>query len=175
MAEMLAKYKSYFIFDFLGGIQEADSLNNVRQILERIQQLNNQGFSIIIHNVPFISPVEFDKDLSLADIILGNMNIVLNKFSEYGKTKETGLPFAMIKAAKPGILPGNYPIPEQICSSTIVYNNYVDLGRILINLINDPQSLSDLQNKALTNSKQFSPEKIYSQLTSGEQREVTYK
>ena len=163
----LESYKNRFIIDFLGGVQLDNSLNDSKMILEKINHLNSEGFSIIVHNVRFIPPVEYDRELSLADIILGNMNVVLNKFSEYGRTKETGLPFAMIKAAKPGILPDNYPLPEEICSSTLLYHSYEDLGRILADLINDPQSVMELQKKALTNSKHFSPEIIYNQLITG--------
>jgi hypothetical protein len=162
--KQLGSYKNRFIIDFLGGIQSDNLLNDSKPILERIERLNRDGFSIIMHPVNFIPPVEYDKELSLADIILGNMNVVLNKFSEYGKTKETGLPFAMIKAAKPGILPDNYPFPKEIGSSILLYHDFQDLGRILINLINDRQSVIVLKKEALVNSKKFTPEIIYNQL-----------
>ncbi len=155
--------------DFLGGVQWGNHLNDPRLILEKIDHLNRDGFSIIVHNVKFIPPLEYDRELSISDIILGNMNVVLNKYSEYGKTKETGLPFAMIKAAKPGILPDNYPVPGEICTSTLLYHSFEDLGRILAGLINDRQSVKDLQEKALINSKHFSPEIIYNQLITGKE------
>lgn len=167
MERFLSPYKTRFIIDFLGGVQWDNNLNDSRMILEKIDHLNRDGFSIIVHDVRFIPPLEFDRGLSISDIILGNMNVVLNKYSEYGKTKETGLPFAMIKAAKPGILPDNYPIPEQLSSSTLTFHTYEDLGRILADLIKNPRSVQELQEKALANSKDFSPEIIYNQLITG--------
>ena len=169
MERFLSPYKTRFILDFLGGVQWDNHLNDSRLILEKIDHLNRDGFSIIVHNVKFIPPLEYDRGLSISDIILGNMNVVLNKYSEYGKTKETGLPFAMIKAAKPGILPDNYPVPEQISSSTLLFHSYEGLGRILADLINDPRSVLELQEKALANSKDFSPEIIYNQLITGKE------
>jgi hypothetical protein len=111
---------------------------------------------------------QYDKELALSDIILGNMNVVLNRHSQYGRTKETGLPFAMIKAAKPGILPDNYPVPEEIISSTIRYESYDHLGKILTGLIKDRQAVTDLQKMALENSYFFSPGNIYKQITAGD-------
>jgi hypothetical protein len=157
-------YKNKFIVDFLGGVHLDNPLDNSELIIDRIEQLKSQGFLIIIHPVQFISPSEYDHELSEADVILGNMNVVLNKFSMYGKTKETGLPFAMIKAAKPGILPDGYMLPEELSSSTVLYHDLQDIGRILIDLINNRRLVENLKKKALENSKHFSPEVIYNQL-----------
>lgn len=159
--KQLAEYKPRFVVDFLGGALSDNPLDNSELILTRIEQLKTKGFSITVHPVRFITPPEYDRYLAEADIIVGNMNVVLNKFSSYGKTKETGLPFAMIKAAKPGILPDSYPMPEEIVSSTITYHELQDLGKIIRDLINDPEKLLSLKQKALENSKHFSPEIIY--------------
>lgn len=164
MEEQLGGIKNKFIIDFLGGSQSENPLDDSKLIMARIKQLRDKGFSIISHPVQFIPPEEYDRELSKADIILGNMNVVLNKFSAYGKTKETGLPFAMIKAAKPGILPDNYPVPEEISSGTLLYKDYQDLGRILISLINDRQLVMAMKKKAIANSEHFRPEVIYNQL-----------
>lgn len=162
----LARVKEKFILDFLGGVQPENPLNQSGTLLGKAEALKQKGFSVIVHNDRFIPPEEYDRDLSACDIILGNMNVVLNKFSRYGKTKETGLPFAMIKAGKPGILPAGYPVPEEIRSGILTYNNYDELGILLLNLINDPGSVRKLQEKALENSRHFSPEIIYNKLIS---------
>ena len=161
----LFDYKDKFTVDFLGGVYFDNPLDNSKLIIDRIEQLKSRGFLIIAHPVQFIPPSEYDHELSEADIILGNMNVVLNKFSMYGKTKETGLPFAMIKAAKPGILPDGYMLPEELSSSTIRYHDIHDIGTILIDLINNRRLVENLKEKALENSKLFSPEVIYNQLT----------
>jgi len=166
--QQLGNYKDDFILDFLGGIQTENRLNDSAPVLLKTEDLRQKGFKIIIHYTSFIPVGEYDRELALADIVLGNMNVVLNRHSRYGKTKETGLPFAMIKAAKPGILPYNYPLPEEIISGTIRYENYEHLGKILTGLIINRQSVSDLKKIALKNSGNFNPERIYKQITAGD-------
>jgi hypothetical protein len=160
----LFTYKNRFIVDFLGGINFDNPLDNSKLIVDRIDQLESQGFLFIVHPVHFIPTSEYDHELSEADVILGNMNVVLNKFSMYGKTKETGLSFAMIKAAKPGILPDSYVLPEELSSSTIRYNDIQEIVKILADLIDNHRLVENLKKKALENSKHFSPEVIYNQL-----------
>jgi hypothetical protein len=157
----LAEFKNLFVFDLLGGVQTDNRFDNPALLLNRIDSLKKKGFSIIVHNVQFIPPVEYDRELAKADIIAGNMNVTLNRYSSYGKTKETGIPFAMIRAAKPGILPDIYPVPEELSSSTLVYHDFKNLGEILVNLISNRIIIEDLKKKALENSKKFSPESIY--------------
>jgi hypothetical protein len=165
MLEMkLKSYKNLFIIDFLGGVQSDNILNASTPILEKTDRLIREGFTIIIHPVKFIPPIEYDQELSRADIILGNMNVNLSNISEYGRTKETGLPFAMIKVARPGILPDSYPFPNELKSGIILYHDFQDLSGILINLINDRQKVVSLKKEALINSKKFTPEIIYKQL-----------
>jgi hypothetical protein len=160
----LADFKDELIIDFLGGVQDENRLDYHALILNKIDVLKKKGFSIIVHPVRFIPPVEYDIELSKADIIVGNMNVALNRYSIYGKTKETGIPFAMIKASKPGILPDSYPIPEELSTSTIVYHEFRDLGKIIADLVSDRQKIADLKKKALDNSKKFSAELIYNQI-----------
>jgi hypothetical protein len=160
----LAEFKTLFVLDLLGGMQIENQFDSPASLLGRIDSLKSKGFSIIVHSVQFIPPVEYDLELSKADIIVGNMNVALNKFSSYGKTKETGIPFAMIRAAKPGILPEAYPFPDEITTSTLVYKDFKNLGEILSDLISARQKIEDLKKKALENSKKFSPESIYNQI-----------
>ena len=164
METQLAEFKALFVLDLLGGVQIENQFDNPALLLRRIDSLKSKGFSIIVHNIQYIPPVEYDLELSKADIIVGNMNVALNKFSSYGKTKETGIPFAMIRAAKPGILPDTYPVPEEISSSTLIYKDMNNLGEILADIISGRQNIEYLKKKALENSKKFSPESIYNKI-----------
>jgi hypothetical protein len=161
LEKQLAEYKTLFVLDLLGGVQSENQFDNPALLLGRVDSLKRRGFSIIIHDVQFIPPVEYDLELSKADIIVGNMNVALNKFSSYGMTKETGIPFAMIRAAKPGILPEAYQFPDEIKTSTLVYKDLKNLGEILSDLISSRHKIEDLKKKALENSKKFSPKSIY--------------
>jgi hypothetical protein len=160
----LSDLRASFIVDFLGGVQNENQLDKHDLILNKIEALKGKGFSIIAHNVRFIPPVEYDAELSKADIIVGNMNVSLNRYSIYGKTKETGIPFAMIRAAKPGILPDSYPVPDGLETSTMVYHDFKDLGEILVKIILNRAKVEDLKKRAVENSKKFSPEIVYNEL-----------
>ena len=161
----LDKLKDLFVLDLLGGVRTENQFDNPALILNRVNVLRTKGFSIIVRNVQFIPPGEYDTELAKADIILGNMNIALTRYSSYGKTKETGIPFAMIRAALPGIMPDVYPVPEELSSGTLVYHDFRELGEMLTKVISDRSLIDDLKKKALENSKKYSPESIYKSLT----------
>lgn len=137
-----------------------------RNIIKRAIKLNSKGIKIHYYNEHFISFPEFDKQLAKADIILGNMNVILNKYSQYGKTKETGITSAMIRAAKPGILPKSYALIDALKSSTLVYGNYSELKNILKDLIENKEKILSLKMEAQNNSLLFDPEFIYEKIKS---------
>ncbi len=164
LENQLAEYKELLIVDLLGGIQTDNPLDNHLLIINKAEAVRNKGFSVIVHQERFIPPQEYDRELARADVILGNMNVELSKYSVYGKTKETGIPFAMIRAAKPGIIPDSYSFTEELSSSVLPYHDFADLVKILIRLVSDREFLRHLKTKALENSMKYSPEAIYKQL-----------
>jgi hypothetical protein len=85
------------------------------------------------------------------------MNVIVDKFSSYGKTKESGIVYTMIRCAKPGILPSQYPILTEIKSSTLTFNSYNDLKAILYNISNKRERLDELLIEAKKNSLYFAP------------------
>ena len=164
LEEKLSAVKDEFSIDFLGGVNTDNPLDKAQLIIKRIEKLQAKGFNITYHSVRFIPSQEYEKELSHADIILGNMNIDLNKFSRYGKTKETGLPFAMIKAGKAGILPDDYPYPAGLSSGVISYHSKSEIAGILAGLIKDRGQLDILKRNAIENSIKFTPAAIYKKL-----------
>jgi hypothetical protein len=164
LESQMAEYKELFIIDMLGGLQTDNPLDDHMLILDKAEAIRNKGFSVIVHHERFIPPIEYNRELVKADIVLGNMNVELNRYSVYGKTKETGIPFAMIRAAKPGIIPDSYSFPDELASSILIYHDFADLVKILVKLVSDRGFLEDLKAKALENSKKFSPEAIYKQM-----------
>ncbi len=152
--------KNNIEWDFLGGINKAE---NGQAIKEKAETYILKGHQIHVYE-SFISMEEFDSNLSNADIILGNMHLQQGANSIYGKTKETGIIFTMIKAAKPGILPAEYPCDSHLKSSVLTFKNYDDVLEILKHLFNNRNELAILQVKALENSLKFTPLSIYSKL-----------
>ena len=154
--------KTNIEWDFLGGINKAE---NGQFIKEKAEKYISKGHKIHVYE-SFLSMEDFDNNLSKADIILGNMHLQQGANSVYGKTKETGIIFTMIKAAKPGILSAEYPCDSNLKSSVLTFNNYDDVLEILKHLFNNRNELANLQAKALENALKFTPLSIYAQLDS---------
>ena len=152
--------KTYIEWDFLGGINKTE---NGQAIKQKAEKYILKGHKIHVYE-SFISMEEFDDNLSKADIILGNMHLQQGANSVYGKTKETGIIFTMIKAAKPGILPTEYPCDAHLTSSVLTFKNYDDVLEILKLLFINRNELAILQVKALENALKFTPLSIYSKL-----------
>ena len=116
--------------------------------------------NIIIHNTSSIKVNDFDSELAKADLILANLTPKLG----YGNNKESGIPFTMLKFAIPGLFQkGVYFMPE-LTSSILVFADYYDLIKIIIELNNNEQKMRKLKNEALKNSENFKPENIYQRL-----------
>jgi hypothetical protein len=156
--------------DFYRGKVELDLLGCVvkieqgREIIKQAERLNANGIKVNYYDIPFIPVDEFDAQLSKADIILGNMNVVLNKYSKYGKTKDTGIIFTMIRAAKPGILPIDYALIDELKSSSVIYEDYLKLRIIIKNLVENKIMIDSLKKEAQKNSLLFDPCYIYKNL-----------
>lgn len=119
-------------FEFLGGLSVIPA-DKSKEIIEKAQQLNQKGFHIIYYNKPYIDIEEFDQQLRYAHYILGNLNTKVNSTSQYGKTKESGIPFTMIRANKKGILPYNYAqsLDPKLLEGSLIYHDDDGLKEIL--------------------------------------------
>jgi hypothetical protein len=148
-------------FEFLGGVANKEGGQN---IIKEVKNLIDKGAKIICYDQQLVPVGMFDERLTHNDIILGNIIVSVDKYSKYGKTKETGIPFTMIRAAKPGILPIDYNVINELESSTIRFRDYKELLDILINLVNHRDNLLSLKQEALKNSLKFTPSGVYQKL-----------
>ncbi len=154
-------FKERIEIDLLGGISYTEQ---GEKIIEKAEKLISKGMKIIYYNKKFVPLSEFDHQLTKADIILGNMHVIQNKFSKYGKTKESGIIFTMIRCGKPGILPADYALINELKTSTIVFKDYDDLDKILRDLIQNPRRIGELKKEALNNSNKFVPDVLLNNL-----------
>lgn len=157
------RYAPAIEFDFLGGPDLVDT--RTEEIIARVNQLQTRGLTIYTYRQA-VKIKDFDQNLALADVILGNLNIQLNRLSRYGKTKESGVPFTMIKAAKPGLLPTGYATMPELSSSTLFYQNYTELDTLFTQLSADHDFLRNLKANARRNAQAFTPENVYHHLHS---------
>lgn len=136
------------------------------RIIQKAEELIKKGMKIHLHGYDYIPADVFNENLSRADIILGNLKIHVEKFSFYGKTKETGVTFTLIRAAKPGIISIGYDIMEELKSSVLFYENFDQLKEILLKLADNRDYLDKLKKEAQSNSLYFEPSLIYNRLRS---------
>jgi hypothetical protein len=156
-------FRKSFEFDLLGFISNNDG---GQKVVEEFLKLKALGLTIYSYKQSMLPAAEFDEQLSKADIILGNINVIVDKYSSYGITKESGLPFAMIRAAKPGLLIAGYTYLEDLTSSTMVFNDYNELYEILKSFTKGKTKLNQLKKAAKLNSEKYSPARIYKNLIS---------
>ncbi|MCE1188578.1 MAG: hypothetical protein LWX56_05495 [Ignavibacteria bacterium] len=135
------------------------------EVLAEVEKLRSLGFTVYTYTDKYIPMAIFDEALSLADLIVGNMNVVLSDTSSYGKTKDTGIVFNMIKAAKPGLITSSYQVTPELLSSTVYFESYEQAVEIIRNFIKSPEKIEILKQEARKNSEKFSPLAVYKRLT----------
>jgi hypothetical protein len=149
-----------FDWDFLGKVSTEEG---GQTIVAAAKPLIDKGYSIRIYQ-EFLSMEDYDEQLSHADIVLGNLILQQSATARYGKSKETGVIFTMIKAAKVGLLPADYPLEPALKSSVLTFDNYDEGIKILLELSQNKEKLNELKAEALVNSKKFTPLSILGKL-----------
>jgi hypothetical protein len=145
-------------WEFLGGVAENEG---GREIISRANKLIEKGIPLKVYDKNVVSLGDFDDRMKNADFVLGNLHVSINSRSIYGKTKDSGTIYTMIKYAKPGILPSSYPNIHQLESSTLTFSDYEDLFKLLVNL--NFEFINLLNYNAKLNSELFTPQKVYKQ------------
>jgi len=154
--EEIATFKNLYELDLLGILKlTPDGI----LIKNRIDKLINRGMKVYYYS-DYIPLDVYDNYLSKSNLIMGNLNVILNKFSSYGRTKESGIVYAMIRSAKPGIVPSQYPIMDEMKSSALTYNSYDELKSILMKIAEKREILEELDEKAKLNSLSFLPSNL---------------
>ncbi len=159
LIEVLHKnHQTNIHWEFLGGVAESEG---GREIINRAQKLIQKGIPLLVHDKSVVSLSDFDERMKYADFVLGNLHVMINSGSIYGKTKDSGTIYTMIKYGIPGILPSSYPNIKELESSTLTFSDYNQLLKILVSL--DIKSIILLNNNAKSNAELFTPHKVYKQ------------
>jgi len=156
--EILPKeYRDKISINFLGapGKEKADKYS---EILFKVLDLKNKGFNIVLHN-NFIPIQKYKKQIDEADLILGNILVKCGK-ERYNESKDTGITHLMVSHSKIGLLPRVMKSIEELKSSTILFNDYLNLVEILKSLINNNERLNRLKDSARINSLKFTLDKV---------------
>jgi len=157
----LTQFRNRITWDLLGRINQAEG---GEEIAEKCRQLIAQGHQILLHGDKLIPMDTFDSLLQQADIILGNLKVSISRDAQYGISKESGLVYNMIKAAKPGLIKDDYPFDQELSSSVLSFSKYEQLPEAIIQLLDHPELLNKLASEALLNARKYRPEIIYAGL-----------
>ncbi len=155
------KLKGKLTVDLLGFIPKEEL-----HLVDTIKTLQSSGIDMLYY-LEFVFGEKYDRPLSHADIILGNLRVEKNSTQKYGQTKESGTVYNMVRGAKPGLLPQDYPLDEEFHASSLLFRDYDHLGEIIVQLVNDSSQIDYLKQQAKINSERFSPAPLY-QLLMGE-------
>ena len=130
---------------------------------DAIADLQNSGYKVLYHD-SFVYGEEFDRAIASCDLLLNNQFISKNSTEVYGKTKESGMIFNMLRAAKPGLLPKEYNVSSEFSDCTLFFDSYPHLVDLIKEIINDPQRLQQLKAAAKKLSVSYLPKNLYSRL-----------
>ena len=130
-----------------------------------ISKTIDAGYHIDYHH-SFVYGEEFDRAIAKCDLLLNNQFISKNSTEVYGKTKESGAIFNMLRAAKPGLLPREYNVSPEFQDSTLFFNSYAHAIEILQQILDDPTFLPQLKTAAGKLSQSYSPTSLYFKLVS---------
>jgi hypothetical protein len=128
-----------------------------------IANLIEAGYEVIYHDT-FVYGQEFDAAMASCDLLLNNQVISKNTTEVYGQTKESGMIFNMLRAAKPGLLPSQYNVAAEFHPSTLFFDDYGHLIELITTLVADRESLVDLKAAAQALSVSYLPQNLYPRL-----------
>lgn len=129
-----------------------------KSILERAKALREKGVSIVYFE-KLVDQEVFDDLISKSTFVLSPLQPVIRE-EQYGKSKETGCFFDMIRYSKPGIVPEYVPAPPQMRSSVMCYSDKQSLMSLLKKIIGDEIIRKDYTSRAQKNSELFSVENV---------------
>jgi hypothetical protein len=111
----------------------------------------------------FVDDREYEKHMLDANLILGP----LYKFfdtneatEEYGISKETGITFAIIRYALPGIFSSQVKVMDEIRSGVMFYDDSSHLAATITQLSTDNERYLQLKQQAHLNSKKFEAARV---------------
>ena len=128
-----------------------------------ISKLIDSGYQVDYHD-SFVYGEEFDRAISNCDLLLNNQIVSKTSTEIYGKTKESGMIFNMLRAAKPGFLPREYNVSPEFNDCSLFFDSYSHLIELIQTVLDDPALLSRLKTSAQELSQSYLPTSLYSRL-----------
>ena len=134
-----------------------------QNIQKEFENLKKRGYNIVTYD-HFVKEKTFQKVIRESDIILAPIRIESKADNEikeyYGKTVGSGIIYNAIKFTKPIIVPSEFIMLKELETSTLKYDDFYELEKILTDYIKKPEIRKKLSFEAVKNAKNFSLGKL---------------
>ena len=158
LESILPQIKNKLVFDFLGFVEKRE-----QHLLQKIQHLEQKGLEVVYYT-EFVYGQKYDDALERADILLNNQKVTVSHTTKYGVSKESGMLFNIIRAAKPGILPIEYAVDKEFEDAILYYSSNKDLSETLVKLANKTIQIDTYIEKTAEIVQNFTPPNLYDRL-----------
>lgn len=123
------------------------------KIIEDAKELISQGYEISFLD----TPDKFEEEIIHSDVIFAplNVNTRYSGINEvYGKSKESGVTYDIVRYSKPAIFPKNMNLPTELNECVLKYKTEEELVKIFNDLCNQ-KYYGSLKSKALEASRKY--------------------
>ncbi len=159
LQENSARFRHRISLHLLGYVSDREKA----EMQLAIADLVATGYKVAYYN-SFVYGQEFDAAIAGCDLLLNNQFISKNNTEIYGQTKESGMIFNMLRAAKPGLLPRQYNVSSEFHNSSVFFDDYEHLMQVIEMLLDDRRLLDDLKFSAKRLSDRYLPDNLYPRL-----------
>ena len=139
-----------------------------KRIHSRCEKLKKQGFKIVFYD-SFVPEDEYNNTMKNVDFLILPIKIISRGVGVipeyYGTTKGSAAVFEAIQHAKPMIVPNEFNMLSEMESSTLKYKNADDMAEKIINIIENQDTIINLQKEAFKNSEKFNLEQLQKYFT----------
>ncbi len=123
------------------------------QIIKQAQQLVSEGYQISFLD----TPDRFEEEIINSDVIFAplNVNTGYSGIDEvYGKSKESGVTYDVVRYSKPAVFPYEMDLPAELSECVLKYSSEEQLVKIF-NELCDKEYYDRLKTKALEASRKY--------------------
>lgn len=123
------------------------------RIIEQAKKLISEGYEISFLD----TPDKFEEEIINSDVIFAplNVNTRYSGIDEvYGKSKESGVTYDVVRYSKPAIFPHNMDLPAELNECVLKYSSEDQLVKIFNDLCNE-EYYDGLKTKALEASRKY--------------------
>jgi len=145
---------------FLGAPKQEEGGLELLMELKAISEKTNCKIHLFS---TYVSDQDFQNVMNQCDLVFAQINTEYRHYDyveTYGLTKDSGVSYAMVVHALPGLFNESFRNLQELADSTLYYQDDPSATEIIRTIINNPDQLQRLKWNALENSKKFQVDAI---------------